>query len=343
MKRYSIASVLVILVLVSIQTLSKQWLRPAASEKRGGMASIQTQPKQWQPSNGHTQIPIWPGTPPDSDSPTQSESATITSGKDMVAGKPYTWVENVTRPTLTFYSPKTNNTGAAIVVFPGGGYKGLAIDLEGSEVCDWLTLRGITCVLLKYRVPDSGPHHDDKCDCRADAKAPMALEDAQRTLGLVRHHAAEWHIDPHKIGVMGFSAGGHLVADISTRWDKRLYPSVDDADKESCRPDFAVAVYPGHMLEKTTKEFELNPTLPVSKETPPTFLLQSVKDPVDDVQNSLVYFIALRKAGVSVEMHLYAEGGHGFGLRRTQMAITEWAQLLEAWMRSIQILPARSS
>jgi len=342
MKRYLIALVLVLLGLVSIQTLSKQRLRLAASEKRGGMAGIQTPPKQWQPSDGHTQIPIWPGTPPDSDSQTKSESATITSGKDIVAGKPYTWVENVTRPTLTLYSPKTNNTGAAIVVFPGGGYKGLAIDLEGSEVCDWLTSRGITCVLLKYRVPDSGPHHDDKCDCRADAKAPMALEDAQRTLGLVRHHAAEWHIDPHKIGVIGFSAGGHMVADISTHWGKRLYPTIDDADKESCRPDFAAAIYPGHMLEKTTKEFELNPTLPVSKETPPTFLLQSVKDPVDDVQNSLVYFIALKKAGVSVEMHLYAEGGHGFGLRRTQTAITEWPQLLEAWMHSIQILPAKT-
>jgi acetyl esterase/lipase len=342
MTRYLIASVLVLLGLVSIQTLSKQWLRSAASEKSVGMASIQTQPKQWQPLDGHTQIPIWPGTPPDSDSQTQSESATITSGKDMVAGKPYTWVENVTRPTLTLYSPKTNNTGAAIVVFPGGGYKGLAIDLEGSEVCDWLTSRGITCVLLKYRVPNSGPHYDDKCDCRADAKAPMALEDAQRTLGLVRYHAAEWHIDPHKIGVIGFSAGGHMVADISTHWGKRLYPTIDDADKESCRPDFAVAVYPGHMLEKTKKEFELNPTLPVSKETPPTFLLQSVKDPVDNVQNSLVYFIALKKAGVSVEMHLYAEGGHGFGLRRTQMAITEWPQLLEAWMHSIQILPAKT-
>ena len=133
-----------------------------------------------------------------------------------------------------------------------------------------------------------------------------------------------------------------MVADISTHWGKRLYPTIDDADKESCRPDFAVAIYPGHMLEKTTKEFELNPTLPVSKETPPTFLLQSVKDPVDDVQNSLVYFIALKKAGVAVEMHLYAEGGHGFGFRRTQMAITEWPQLLEAWMHSIQILPAKT-
>jgi acetyl esterase/lipase len=112
--------------------------------------------------------------------------------------------------------------------------------------------------------------------------APTALEDAQRTMGLVRLHAAQWHIDPHKIGVLGFSAGGHLVADVSTHWDKRLYPAVDAADTESCRPDFAVALYPGHMTEKTTKEFELNPTVPVSAKTPPTFLLQAVDDPVDE-------------------------------------------------------------
>ena len=128
------------------------------------------------------------------------------------------------------------------------------------------------------------------------------------------------------------------MADISTHWGKRLYPTIDDADKESCRPDFAVAVYPGHMLEKTKKAFELNPTLPVSKETPPTFLLQSVKDPVDNVQNSLVYFIALRKAGISVEMHLYAEGGHAFGLRRTEIGYHRMAAAirgLDAFYSSI--------
>src|SRR5205823_10667397 len=104
-------------------------------------------------------------------------------------------------------------SGAAMVVFPGGGYQDLAIDLEGTEVCDWLATKGITCVLLKYRVPNSGPHWDERCQCERKPKAPTALEDAQRTLGLVRFHAAEWHIDPHKIGVLGFSAGGHLVAD----------------------------------------------------------------------------------------------------------------------------------
>jgi acetyl esterase/lipase len=289
----------------------------------------------WQPSPGHTQLPIWPGAVPDAVVVTGSESASTTTGSDVVAGRPYVWVERVTRPTLTVYSPKIATTGTAIVVFPGGGYKGLAIDLEGTEVCDWLVSNGITCVVLKYRVPDSGPHHDDACNCRKDAVAPTALEDAQRTLGLVRLHAAEWHVDPHKIGVLGFSAGGHLVADVSTHWNRRAYPAIDEADKESCRPDFAVAIYPGHMLEKTTKKYELNPTLPVSDKTPPTFLLQAVTDPVDPVENSLVYYIALKKAGVPVELHLFAKGGHAFGLRPTAEPITHWPALVQAWLATI--------
>jgi acetyl esterase/lipase len=235
---------------------------------------------------------------------------------------------------MTVYSPAGKNTGAAVVVFPGGGYWILAIDLEGSEVCDWLTSRGITCVLLKYRVPGegsfprSGPY----------PKSPMALEDAQRTVGLVRFHATEWHIDPHKIGVLGFSAGGHLVAAISTHFEKRLYPAVDAADKESCRPDFAVGLYPGHMLENTSKDFELNPYIPVSNQTPPTFLVQAEDDPVDTVKNSLVYYVALKTAGVPVEMHLYAHGGHAFGLRGTSLPITRWPQLMETWLGTIGMI-----
>ena len=148
---------------------------------------------------------------------------------------------------MTVYSPKGRNTGVAVVVFPGGGFEGLAIDLEGTEVCDWLTSKGITCVLLKYRVP-SLPY-DWHCDCRPNGlvKSTLPLEDAQRTMGLLRFHAAERNIDPHKIGVLGFSAGGYLVAEISTNFEHRLYTPVDAADKESCRPDFAVNVYPGHL------------------------------------------------------------------------------------------------
>jgi acetyl esterase/lipase len=156
-------------------------------------------------------------------------------------------------------------------------------------------------------------------------------------VGLVRFHAAEYHIDPHKIGVLGFSAGGHLSAAISTHFDKRLYTAVDAADKESCRPDFAVALYPGH-LWISNKKFELNPDVPVTRQTPPTFLLQAENDNVDNVNNSLVYYIALKNAGVPVEMHLYAEGKHAFGLRPTKFPITGWPQLVETWLRTIGMI-----
>ncbi|MFY9659093.1 MAG: alpha/beta hydrolase [Terriglobales bacterium] len=224
-----------------------------------------------------------------------------------------------------------------MVVFPGGGYVRLAIDLEGTEVCDWLTSAGITCVLLKYRVP-SLPY-DWHCDCRPNGRAisTLALEDAQRTIGLVRFHANEWHIDPHKIGVLGFSAGGYLVAEISTHFDQRLYAPVDAPDRESCRPDFAVALYPGHLW--TEDNFELNPLIRVTRQTPPTFLLQAENDPTDPVQNSLAYWAALKQVGVPVEMHLYAEGGHAFGLRRTEFPITEWPKLVERWLLTIGITP----
>jgi acetyl esterase/lipase len=310
----------------------------------------------WQPSPGYTQVPIWPGPAPDPQPVAGPEIAETSSGKDgLIAGRPVVGISNVTRPTMTVYSPKEKNTGAAVVVFPGGGYQGLAIDFEGTEVCDWLTPKGITCVLLKYRVkdvgdyPKSGPYPE----------SPMALEDAQRTMGLLRFHAAEWHIDPHKIGVLGFSAGGHLSAAISTHFAKRLYPPVDPADKESCRPDFAVAIYPGHLSlsaaewdakqgakkfvvrhpPNADKDLSVNPEVPVTSQTPPTFLLQAEDDHVDSVYDSLAYYIALQKAGVPVEMHLYAQGGHAFGLRRTELPITRWPQLVETWLATIGMIP----
>jgi acetyl esterase/lipase len=292
----------------------------------------------WQPSPGHTQVPIWPETAPDAQLVARPED-TGTVKDPLVAGRPWVQVENVSRPTMTVYSPKESNTGVAVVVFPGGGYQILAIDLEGTEVCDWLTSKGITCVLLKYRVPGSGPQWDRQCSCQIDPKSPTALEDAQRTVGLVRFHAAEWHIDPHKIGVLGFSAGGHLTAAISTHFNKRLYPAIDAADRESCRPDFAVALYPGH-LWIDEKKFELNPDIRthITRETPPTFLLQAEDDHVDNVNEALVYYIALKNAGVPVEIHLYAQGGHGFGLRRTELPITGWPQLVETWLGTIGMI-----
>ena len=290
---------------------------------------------QWQPSAGHTQFPIWPGKVPDSQPLKEAESALSSGTRFLIAGKSTTEVDNVTKPTITIYSPKGKNTGAAVIVFPGGGFYVLAIDLEGTEACDWLVSKGITCVLLKYRVPDSGPHGD--AGHQKYPKAPLALEDAQRTLRLIRFHATDYHIDPHKIGVLGFSAGGYLVADISTNFDQRVYRPVDDADKVSCRPDFAVALYPGH-LQGSRRGFELNPNIRVTRQTPPTFLLQAEDDHVDSVNDSLVYYVALKNVKVPVEMHLYPHGGHAFGLRRTKLPITDWPRLLETWLASIRMI-----
>jgi acetyl esterase/lipase len=302
----------------------------------GGMSA---QNSAWQPSTGHTQAPIWPGAVPGAEPLPGPETSRTTEKDDLVAGKPWVYVERVSQPTMTVYSPTGKNTGAAVVVFPGGGFEVLAIDLEGTEVCDWLTSEGITCVLLKYRVP-SLPY-DWHCKCRPNglAKSTPALEDAQRTIGLVRFHAAEWHINPHKIGVLGFSAGGYLVAEISTDFEHRLYPAVDAVDKVSCRPDFAVAIYPGH-LSLADNSFALNPYIAahITRQTPPTFLLQNEDDHVDRVEDSLSYYAALKKAGVPVEMHLYAQGGHAFGLRRTKFPATAWPQLVETWLRSIGIV-----
>jgi acetyl esterase/lipase len=218
------------------------------------------------------------------------------------------------------------NSGAAVVVFPGGGYRILAIDLEGTEVCDWLNSIGITCVILKYRVPDTGPY----------PKSAAALQDAQRAFGIVRAHASEWHIDPRRIGVLGFSAGAHLAAALSTHFEQRLYDPIDDSDRVSCRPDFAVIVYPGY-LALADQNFAPNPEIHPTEKTPPSIIVQAEDDPVH-VENSTVYFLALKNAKVPVEMHLYAEGGHGYGLRRTPLPVTTWPRSVEVWLRTIQIL-----
>jgi acetyl esterase/lipase len=287
----------------------------------------------WQPSPGHKQVTIWPGVVPDArhiEGPEVSGTVVDAAGHPrLVGGKPWVYVDKVSQPTMTVYPPKGKNTGAAVVVFPGGGYNVLAVDLEGTEACDWLTSKGLTCVLLKYRVPcaKTGPYRD----------CLTALQDAQRTVGLVRFHAREWQVDPHRIGVLGFSAGGHMVAAMSTHFEKRLYPVVDAADRESCRPDFAVALYPGH-LAVPERGFALNPDIQVGKNTPPTFLIHAEDDPTDPVENSIVYHTALRKAGIPTEMHLYVKGGHAFGLRRTDSPITGWPQLVETWLRTIGMI-----
>jgi acetyl esterase/lipase len=292
------------------------------------ISNVLAQKPAWEPAPGHTKIALWPRGAPGAQPSSAAEVDTTTAKDPLIAGKPLIRLGNVSTPTLTLYSPTGRNTGAAVVVFPGGGYRILAIDLEGTEVCDWLNASGVTCVLLKYRVPDSGPY----------PKSPAALQDAQRALGMVRSHAEEWHIDPHRIGVLGFSAGAHLAAALSTHFDRRLYDPIDAADQLSCRPDFAAIIYPGYLaLDK--QNMAPNPEIKVTSQTPPSFILQAEDDPVH-VEHSTVYFQALKNAKVPAEMHIYANGGHGYGLRRTELPITAWPSLVDTWLRTIHVLAA---
>jgi len=281
----------------------------------------------WSPAPGLKEMPLWPNGAP-GPTPNPQPEADMTTAKDgLIAGKPVIRLGNVSMPTMTLYPAKGKPNGAAVVVFPGGGYTILAIDLEGTEVCNWLNSTGVACLLVKYRVPNSGPY----------PKSSAALQDAQRAVGLARQHAAEWHFDPNKIGVLGFSAGGHLAAAISTHFDKRLYDPIDAADQQSCRPDFAVVIYPGY-LAMEHDDFAPNPDIEVTAKTPPTFLLQAEDDPVH-VENAVVYFTQLKKAKVPAELHVYAEGGHGYGLRPTSLPITRWPLLVDIWLHTIGIVP----
>jgi acetyl esterase/lipase len=289
----------------------------------------------WQPPSGLQQILIWPNSVPDmADVSQPAERVEVTKAPDVVAGRPYTAAYDVTSPTMTIFPPKGKNTGASMIVFPGGGFQILAMDLEGTEICDWMTAKGMTCVLLKYRVPKSNHYWDKDCKCSITPKVPRALQDAQRTIRLVRSRAQELNIDTSKIGVIGFSAGGYLVAQTSNIFEP-TYKPVDAADKISSRPDFAVALYPGHLCRSGGT---LDPGIHVTKQTPPTFLLQAWDDPVDPICNSTVYARALSAASVSAEVHLFAKGGHAFGLRRTEHPVTMWPALVENWLKEIGIL-----
>lgn len=227
----------------------------------------------WQPAQGFEQRPLWPGAMPHALSATGPEVDAVVK-HEPVAGKPWLAVGNVTRPTMTVYRAKGVNTGAAVVVFPGGGYTILAMDLEGTEVCDWLTSRGITAVLLKYRVPGTGfyPRAAPYKKSGPYPRSPYALSDAQRAIRLVRVNAVAWGIDPKKVGVLGFSAGGHLAAATAMEYDRPAYQAVDAADHQSCRPDFAVPIYPGHLWDDE-KPFATRAYVRVHRGMPPIFLL----------------------------------------------------------------------
>ena len=287
----------------------------------------------WEPAPGHITLPLWPNGAPGAATNLPAEVDTTKPTDNLIAGKQLVRLGNVSSPTLTLYPPHPlggpvpPGPAPAVVVFPGGGYQILAIDLEGTEVCDWLNSINVACVLVKYRVPNTGPY----------PKSAAALQDAQRAVGMVRQHAAEWHIDPNRVGVLGFSAGAHLAAALSTHFDKRLYDSVDAADQLNCRPDFAFVIYPGY-LANAAEHMAPNADIAPTDKTPPTFIVQAENDPVH-VENATVYFLQLKAAKVPAELHIYAEGGHGYGLRRTELPVTAWPDTAKTWLQTIKVLP----
>jgi acetyl esterase/lipase len=245
------------------------------------------------------------------------------------------WITNVTKPTITvFRPPKEKNTGTAMVICPGGGYWNLAWDLEGEEVAAWFNKAGITGIVLKYRVPrrDKQPE---------PLPAPGPLLDAQRAVSLVRSRAGEWGIDPNRIGMVGFSAGGHLVLSTATNFDKRAYEPIDDVDKVSCRPDFAVAVYPGYLATKDTHVLESYMRIPPGP--PPVMLVHASDDTEAGPEHSVVMYSALKKAGVPAELHIYASGRHGFGVRRKNGPAAMWAERCVEWLGSLGLLKPSAS
>ena len=289
----------------------------------------------WRAPPGLAQYPIWPHEAPDGRGAAgKAERVLVAQTPAALRGRTSEAVFDVSVPTMTVFPPRGRNTGAAIVVFPGGGFKAVVITAEGTEICDWIAARGITCILSKYRVPDSGHHWDPACKCGVTPDRPRALQDAQRTIRLVRARAGALRIDPHRIGVMGFSAGGYLVAQTSNMV-AAAYQPVDAIDKVSSRPDFAVALYPGHLCRPGAT---LDPGIHVTARTPPTFLLQAWDDPVDEICNSTLYARALDAAGVPAEVHLFAKGGHAFALRNKEHAVVIWPSLVQRWLKENGIL-----
>ena len=268
---------------------------------------------------------IWPGMAPGEKGTIGEEKDNTKPTDNIVSGKKVIRLGNVSKPTITVYSPpKNKKNGTAVVVCPGGGYSILAIDLEGTEVCEWLNSIGVTAILLKYRVParEGLPRYQPP------------LQDAQRAMALARSNAVKLGIDPNHIGIMGFSAGAHLSATLSNNYEKKTYEAVDASDTVSCRPNFVMLIYPAYLSIKAEAD-KIAPELPVTKNTAPTFLAQTEDDPVR-VESSLFYYLALKNAGVPAEMHLFATGGHGYGLRKSPQSINTWPKRAEEWMLTLK-------
>ncbi len=272
-------------------------------------------------------VQLWPGKVPDETGDIGPETTRMSpqlDRKQVEVTESTRLVSNVSKPTLTIFRPAPDkDTGTAVIICPGGGYWNLYWQLEGEEVAAWLNSLGVTGIILKYRVPRR-PGEPEK----EPARRP--LQDAQRAVSVVRGNARQWGIAPERIGIIGFSAGGHLAIAAATSFETRSYEPVDDMEKISCRPDFAILVYPGYL--KAKDQDELSPGLHIPSGTPPVFLAHGGDDIISPPQHSVVMYLALKKAGIPAELHIYATTAHDFGVRASDHPCSTWTQACATWM-----------
>ena len=268
-----------------------------------------------------TVINLWPGTPPgDEELDLKPEVDTTRKDGNLVAGKRLIRLGNVSTPQLMIYQPAaTIATGAAMIIAPGGGYSILALDLEGTEVAEWLSSIGVCAIVLKYRVP--------KRPGRPGWEA--AVQDCQRAMSLARHNAKDWKIDPDRIGIMGFSAGGNAAGRTALA-NMRFYEAVDAADAASSKPNFVGLIYPAYFVPKNGSQLSADTI--VTREAPPMFFVHAHDDRVTPLSSALLY-AELKKHGVAAELHIFAKGGHGYGMRPTELPVTHWPRQMESWLR----------
>lgn len=291
----------------------------------------------WQAPAGGVQVPLWPANVPLGKPDSGDRPEATGNGSPLVGGRRWHWASYVTRPTMTVFRPEGRNTGATLLVLPGGGFRAVAMDLEGTEVCDWAIRQGMTCVVLKYRTPQVWPNRNGK---QQRPEILLALEDAQRAISLLRQQASVYGIDPDRIGVIGFSAGAYLAANMS-HTDERTYALTDAADRQSPRPDFAIIAYTARMLDnsRSRNTLDLQPWVKISPNAPPTLIIHAMDDTVDDIRQPLAYALALNDVGVPVDMRVYARGGHAFGLRpTTDLVTTDWPNQVKTWLTSTGVL-----
>ncbi len=303
------------------------------------VAQTPTVPTSLKPVGSPTVAEVWPGKPPGEIGNIGEEKLWDKSPIPNVGGKPVKWLTNVSKPSLTIYRPsKDKDTGASMVICPGGGLTYLAWDSEGEEVAAWLNSIGVTGIILKYRVPRR-PDQLDFAKFNLSTWLIRPLQDGQRAISLVRSKAAEWGLDPKRIGMIGFSAGAGLTAWTCTNFNHRAYDASDAIDQISCRPDFGVLLYPGGGAGpgKDKNRYQLDSNVPITRECPPMFFA-CARDDGDKPQIIACMHEALQKAGVAGALHVYASGGHDFALRLRDKPCGIWPQDCEAWLRQEHFL-----